>query len=208
MGIEFLFFFSFSFCSLDGTLDGMGFICLSGGFEGLWTGIDRGHRPSFGLFRDGCSSDFATIACVTSPCLLSRVHFQSLPVCYIVPRSSIPCPSMASGVFFDSTTNRTIYFSMGVHRNAFQESVVAQIEAMRRTSTTKTSPVSVRLVQVQVQVHQESGVSGGGQSGTIHTSVPAQAQANLRILLLLSCLHLSLSFTAHFPAASPTHKSK
>lgn len=33
-----------------------------------------------------------------------------------------------------------------------------------------------------------SGVFGGGQSGTIHTSVPAQAQANLRlrILLLLS----------------------
>ena len=80
MGIEFLFFFSNSFCSLDGTLDGMGFICLSGGFEGLWTGwIDRGHRPSFGLFGEGYSSDFATIAFVTSPCRLNRVHLPISP---------------------------------------------------------------------------------------------------------------------------------
>lgn len=125
----------------------------------------------------------------------------------IVLSSSLPCSAMTSDILFDGTINRTMCFSREVHRNAFNESGVAQIEAMGRTSAT-TSPVSVRLVQNQVQVHQESGVFGGGQSGTIHTSVPAQAQANLRILLLLSCLHLSLSFTAHFPAASPTHKPK
>lgn len=72
----------------------------------------------------------------------------------IILRSSFPCLAMASDILCDGTINRTMCFPMEVHRNAFHESVVAQIEAMGRTSATK-PPVSVRLVQNQVQVQEE-----------------------------------------------------
>lgn len=67
-----------------------------------------------------------------------------------VVRSSSPCPAMMGDMLFDSTINRTMRFSTGKHRNAFSESGVVQKRATGRISITR-SPVSVRLVQVQVQ---------------------------------------------------------
>lgn len=127
-----------------------------------------------------------------------------------VVRSSFPCPAVMGDMLFDSTINRTTCSSMRVYRSNCKGSRVAHVGAMERTSIT-TSPVSVRLVQVQVQVPSprevESLVAGRVErfiQASPHKRKPISAP-NSAVLLSSP---LSLSFTAHFPAASPTHKPK
>lgn len=122
----------------------------------------------------------------------------------IILRSSFPCLAMASDILCDGTINRTMCFPMEVHRNAFHESVVAQIEAMGRTSATK-PPVSVRLVQNQVQVQEEWSLWWRAEWNDSYKRprTSASQSPNSAVAVLSLGLHLSLSFTAHFPAALP-----